>query len=61
MQRLRPRSRAVVAAAGATAGLAAAGALVWGGYRVPADLLAPTLVLDLAVGWSFIGVGLVAW
>jgi hypothetical protein len=50
-----------VAAAGATAGLAAAGALVWGGYQVPADLLAPTLVLDLAVGWSFIGVGLVAW
>ncbi len=61
MQRLRPRTRATVAAAGATAGLAAAGALVWGGYQVPADLLAPTLVLDLAVGWSFIGVGLVAW
>jgi signal transduction histidine kinase len=61
VQRLRPRTRAVVAAAGAATGAAAAGALVWGGYQVPADLLAPTLVLDLAVGWSFIGVGLVAW
>ena len=61
MQRLRPRTRAAVASAGAAAGVAAASALVWGGYRVPADLLAPTLVLDLAVGWSFIGVGLAAW
>ncbi len=61
MQRLRPRTRAGVAGAGAVAGVAAASALVWGGYSVPADLLAPTLVLDLAVGWSFIGVGLVAW
>lgn len=61
MQRLRPRTRAALAAAGAAAGVAAAAALVWGGYQVPADLLAPTLVLDLAVGWSFIGVGLVAW
>ena len=61
MQRLRPRTRATLAATGVAAGAAAAGALVWGGYEVPADLLAPTLVLDLAVGWSFIGVGLVAW
>ncbi len=61
MQRLRPLTRCTVAAAGAAAGAGAAGALVWGGYQVPADLLAPTLVLDLAVGWSFIGVGLVAW
>jgi signal transduction histidine kinase len=51
----------VVASAGAAAGTAAAAALVWGGYQVPADLLAPTLVLNLAVGWSFVGVGLVAW
>jgi signal transduction histidine kinase len=50
-----------VAAAGAAAGVSAACALVWGGYDVPGDLLAPTLVLDLSVGWSFIGVGLVAW
>jgi signal transduction histidine kinase len=35
--------------------------LVWGGYEVPGDLLAPTLVLEVAVGWSFIAVGLVAW
>jgi signal transduction histidine kinase len=61
VRRLRPRTRAVVACAGAAAGVAAAAALVWGGYSVPADLLAPTLVLDLAVGWSFIGVGLAAW
>ena len=61
MQRLRPRTRAAVASAGAAAGVAAASALVWGGYSVPADLLAPTLVLGLAVGWSFVGVGLVAW
>jgi signal transduction histidine kinase len=61
VQRLTPRTRATVAIAGAAAGAVAAGALAWGGYEVPADLLAPTLVLDLAVGWSFIGVGLVAW
>ena len=61
MQRLRPRTRALVASAGVVAGAAAAAALVWGGYQVPANLLAPSLVLDLAVGWSFIGVGLVAW
>ena len=61
MQRLSARTRATVGAAGAAAGVAAAGALVWGGYHVSADLLAPALVLDLAVGWSFIGVGLVAW
>ena len=61
MQRLTPLLRAVVAAAGASAGAAAAGALAWGGYEIPAGLLAPTLVLDLAVGWSFIGVGLAAW
>ncbi|MGY1680730.1 histidine kinase [Geodermatophilus sp. SYSU D01176] len=55
------RSRAAVAGAGVLGGLGAGAALVWGGYTVPADLLAPTLVLDLAVGWSFIGVGLIAW
>ena len=50
MQRLPPRGRTVVASSGLAAGSAAAGALVWGGYQVPADLLAPTLVLGLAVG-----------
>ena len=52
---------AAVAGAGSLSGLGAGAALIWGGYTVPADLLAPTLVLDLAVGWSFIGVGLIAW
>jgi hypothetical protein len=61
VQRLRHLTRWTVAAAGAAAGVAAASALIWGGYQVPADLLAPTLVLEVAVGWSFIGVGLVAW
>jgi signal transduction histidine kinase len=61
VRRLTPLARRTVAAAGVVAGVAAASALVWGGYQVPADLLAPTLVLDLAVGWSFIGVGLAAW
>jgi hypothetical protein len=48
------------AAAAVLAGVAAAVALVRGGYEVPAELVAPTLVLNLAVGWSFVGVGLVA-
>src|SRR6185312_9277147 len=43
------------------AGIAAGVALLLGGYPVPAEVLAPTLVLNLAVGWSFIGVGLMAW
>jgi signal transduction histidine kinase len=55
------RVRALVGSAGMVAGIAAAAALVWGGYDVPAELAAPTLVLELAVGWSFIGIGLVAW
>ncbi|SDD29725.1 Histidine kinase [Geodermatophilus telluris] len=55
------RGRAAVAAGGVAAGLGAAAALSWGGYDVPAALAAPTLVLDLAVGWSFVGTGLLAW
>jgi signal transduction histidine kinase len=61
VQRLSARAGMAVAAGGALAGVAAGCALVWGGYQVPADLLAPTLVLEVAVGWSFIAVGLVAW
>jgi signal transduction histidine kinase len=53
--------RALLGAAAAAAGIAATAALLWGGYDVPAELAAPTLALDLAVGWSFIGIGLVAW
>ncbi|TWP50683.1 hypothetical protein FKR81_18910 [Lentzea tibetensis] len=37
-------------------GLLAAAAMLWGGYAVSV----PALVLNLAVGWSFIGGGLVA-
>lgn len=61
MQRLSRQGRRVVGAAGLLAGIGAGCALVWGGYEVPADLLAPTLVLEVAVGWSFVTVGLVAW
>ncbi|SHN83906.1 Histidine kinase-, DNA gyrase B-, and HSP90-like ATPase [Geodermatophilus obscurus] len=61
MQRLSPQGRKVIGAAGLLAGVGAGCALVWGGYEVPADLLAPTLVLEVAVGWSFVTVGLVAW
>jgi signal transduction histidine kinase len=61
VQRLSPQGRRVVGAAGLLAGIGAGCALVWGGYEVPADLLAPTLVLEVAVGWSFVTVGLVAW
>jgi signal transduction histidine kinase len=60
-----PRRQAVTtwatAVAAVLAGVAAAGALVRGGYEVPAELVAPTMVLNLAVGWSFVGVGLAAW
>ena len=55
------RSRAAVAAGGLAAGAGAGAALLWGGYDVPAELAAPTIVLNLAVGWSFIGIGLLAW
>jgi signal transduction histidine kinase len=61
---VRPPSkpvRAAVAAGGLAAGVAAAAALLWGGYSVPAELAAQTIVLNLAVGWSFIGIGLLAW
>ncbi|MGK5113191.1 MULTISPECIES: sensor histidine kinase [unclassified Geodermatophilus] len=61
MQRLSRGLRWGTGAAGVAAGAGAAAALVWGGYAIPPDLLPPTLVLSLAVGWSFIGVGLVAW
>ena len=61
MRRLSRRARWATAAAGLLAGAAAASALVWGGYDVAAELLPPTLVLGLAVGWSFLAMGLVAW
>ena len=42
-------------------GIGSVAALAWGGYTVPEDILPPTVVLNLAVGWSFIGVGLIVW
>jgi signal transduction histidine kinase len=60
VQRLSRGGRWGIAAAGVAAGAGAAAALVWGGYDVPPELLPPTLVLGLAVGWSFIAMGLVA-
>ncbi len=54
------RGSAVVAALGFAAGIASGAAIVWGGYTVPADLLGPTVVLHVAVGWSFVGIGLLA-
>jgi signal transduction histidine kinase len=58
---VRRLTGAVVAAAGLAAGAGACVALVWGGYTTPPDLVGPTLALALAVGWSFVGVGLLAW
>jgi signal transduction histidine kinase len=51
----------VAAAVSVGAGLCAVAALVWGGYRTPRGDLVAALVLLLAVGWSFAGLGLVAW
>jgi signal transduction histidine kinase len=45
---------------GVLAGVAATAALLYGGYSVPVALAAPTLALNLAVGWSFVGIGAVA-
>src|SRR4051812_23317663 len=42
-------------------GLAAAAALLWGGYPTSAGTLVAQLVVTLAVGWSFAGLGLVGW
>lgn len=52
--------RGALLAGGVVAGLAAVAALLEGGYAVPAELVAPTIALNLAVGWSFIGIGTAA-
>jgi signal transduction histidine kinase len=44
----------------AATGLAAAGAVAFGGYRLNRSALTAQLVMVLAVGWSFAGSGLVA-
>ena len=49
-----------MAGAGVAAGGLAAAALVWGGYQTTQPVLAVAVVLSLAVGWSFIFVGLAA-
>jgi hypothetical protein len=43
------------------AGLGAAAASIWGGYPANAPIRWVTLALTLAVGWSFAGLGAVAW
>jgi signal transduction histidine kinase len=43
------------------AGLCAAAALLWGGYPTPTGTLVAQLVVTLAVGWSFAGLGLAGW
>jgi hypothetical protein len=61
VRELGRREARALGVAGLLAGLGAAAALVGGGYPVPVDVLAPALVLNLSVGWSFIGVGINAW
>ena len=51
----------IAAVASVAAGLAAASALVFGGYQTPQGDLIATLVLVLGVGWSFAGLGLIGW
>ena len=58
---MTPRRRWLVGTAPVVAGLAAAAALLWGGYPTPAGTLTATLVVTLTVGWSFAGLGVVAW
>ena len=57
---MNARTRMIVAAAGVVTGLAAAAAMVWGGYPTPATSLVPAVILMLAIGWSFLYVGLAA-
>ncbi len=53
--------RWAVAAVIVVAGLAAVGALLWGGYQTPTRTLVVILIVTLGVGWSFAGFGLLAW
>ena len=52
---------AVVAVLGLLAGTGASMALGWGGYPLPPAVLAATKQVEVAVGWSFLAVGLIAW
>ena len=51
----------LIAFAGIVAGFGAAAAIGFGGYDLPRTVLAATQVLEVSIGWSFIGVGLIAW
>ena len=51
----------LIASSCIVAGLAAAAALLRGGYATPGGQLTVVLLVTLAVGWSFSGLGLVAW
>ena len=51
----------LVAFAGIVAGVGASSAIGWGGYQMPIEVLAVTKLVEVAVGWSFVGVGLIAW
>ena len=59
---MTPRRCWAVAAVTIVAGLAAVSALLlWGGYQISAQALVVTVIVTLAVGWSFAGLGLLAW
>ena len=53
-------TRTSIAVAGVAAGGLAAAALVWGGYETAQPVLVVAVVVSLAVGWTFIFVGLAA-
>ena len=61
MHGLRPGPALVIGAVGLGGGLAAVLALVRGGHAASTGVLGPAVVLQLAVGWFFVGVGLHAW
>jgi signal transduction histidine kinase len=55
------RLRWGVTAATVLAGLACVAALLWGGYQMDTQTLGVTMVVTLTVGWSFAGLGILAW
>ncbi len=61
MRRLSRAGAAALGVASLVAGVGACVGLVAGGYRTPPDVVGPALALALAVGWSFVGVGVLAW
>ena len=57
---MTPRVRMIVGAAGVAVGLLGAAAFVWGGYPTSTNDLVLAVTLTIAVGWSFVFVGLAA-